>query len=78
MALPERRRAAPTSRAQRDAYEALFRRVIQDGIDAGEFPGADARMGAPLVLSAGNWLYQWFRPDGPLRRKPSPRRLPIW
>jgi AcrR family transcriptional regulator len=52
--------------AQRDEYEALFRRVIQDGIDGGEFPGADARMGARLVLSAGNWLYQWYRPDGPL------------
>ncbi len=51
---------------QRDAYEGLFRRVIQAGIDAGEFPGADARMGSLLVLSAGNWLYQWFRPDGPL------------
>jgi AcrR family transcriptional regulator len=52
--------------AQRDAYEALFRRVIQEGIAAGEFPGADARLGALLALSAGNWLYQWFRPDGPL------------
>src|SRR6476469_5143928 len=52
--------------AQRDAYEALFRGVIQDGIDAGEFPDADARMGALLVLSAGNWLYQWYRPDGAL------------
>ncbi|HUS14426.1 MAG TPA: TetR/AcrR family transcriptional regulator [Chloroflexia bacterium] len=52
--------------AQRDAYEALFRRVIQDGVDSGEFPGADARMGALLVLSAGNWLHQWFRPAGPL------------
>ncbi|HMA35518.1 MAG TPA: TetR/AcrR family transcriptional regulator [Chloroflexia bacterium] len=52
--------------AQRDEYEALFRRVIQDGVAAGEFPGADARMGALLVLSAGNWLYQWFRPDGAL------------
>ena len=52
--------------AQRDAYEGLFRRVIQAGIDAGEFPGADARMGSLLVLSAGNWLYQWFRPDGAL------------
>lgn len=52
--------------AQRDAYEALYRRVIQDGITAGEFPGADARMGSLLILSAGNWLYQWFRPDGAL------------
>ena len=30
------------------------------------FPGADARMGSLLILSAGNWLYQWFHPDGPL------------
>jgi AcrR family transcriptional regulator len=51
---------------RRDAYEACFRQVIQQGIDAGEFPGADARMGARLVLSAGNWLYQWFRPAGSL------------
>lgn len=52
--------------AQRDEYEALFRQVIHDGIVAGEFPGADARLGALVVLSAGNWLYQWFRPDGAL------------
>jgi len=60
---PERRARIA---AERDEYEALFRWVIQDGVDAGEFPGADARMGALLVLSAGNWLYQWYRPDGPL------------
>ncbi len=58
------RRAALTAR--RDAYEACFRAVIAQGIAAGEFPHADARMGARLVLSAGNWLYQWFRPDGTL------------
>ncbi len=58
------RRAALTAR--RDAYEACFRQVIAQGIAAGEFPYADARLGAVLVLSAGNWLYQWFRPDGTL------------
>jgi AcrR family transcriptional regulator len=62
--LGEDRRAALTAR--RDAYEACFRQVIAQGIAAGEFPHADARLGAVLVLSAGNWLYQWFRPDGTL------------
>ena len=62
--LSAERRAAITAR--RDAYEACFRQVIAQGIAAGEFPHADAWMGAVLVLSAGNWLYQWFRPDGTL------------
>ena len=62
--LGEERRIAVAAR--RDAYEGYFRQVIAQGIAAGEFPGADSRMGALLVLSAGNWLYQWFRPAGPL------------
>lgn len=62
--LGEARRTALTAR--RDAYEACFRQVIAQGIAAGEFPHADARMGTLLVLSAGNWLYQWFRPGGTL------------
>ncbi|HET6262639.1 MAG TPA: TetR/AcrR family transcriptional regulator, partial [Chloroflexia bacterium] len=53
-------------KAQRDEYEALFRRVIGEGVEAGEFPHADAKLGATWVLSAGNWLYNWFSPDGPL------------
>ena len=60
--LSEPRRAAVVAR--RNAYEARFRHAIQQGIDAGDWPEADARLGALLVLSAGNWLYQWFRPDG--------------
>jgi TetR/AcrR family transcriptional regulator, cholesterol catabolism regulator len=56
-----------TVRAQRDEYEAMVRAVVQDGIDEGSFrPDVDVPLTARLVLSAGNWTYAWYRPDGEL------------
>jgi AcrR family transcriptional regulator len=52
---------------KRDAYEAMVRGIIEDGIAAGEFrDDADVRFAARLVLSAGNWTYAWYRPGGEL------------
>ncbi len=63
-ALPPERRAAIA--AQRRAYEAYFRRAVEDGVRTGVFQVSDAKFATLLVLSLGNWLYQWYRPDGPL------------
>ncbi len=63
-ALPPDRRAVIAT--QRRAYEAVFRRAIEDGIRRGVFTAPDPKFAALLVLSLGNWLYQWYRPDGPL------------
>ncbi len=53
--------------AKRDRYEAIARRVIEDGIRAGDFRSdADVRLAATLVLSAGNWVYAWYHPEGEL------------
>lgn len=52
--------------AKRDRYEALWRSIVEDGMAAGEFRPGDARLVTIWLLSAANWLYQWFRPDGPL------------
>ncbi|HEX2294730.1 MAG TPA: TetR/AcrR family transcriptional regulator [Actinomycetota bacterium] len=53
--------------AKRDRYEAMVRSVIEDGIATGEFRAdADVRFAATLVLSAGNWLFSWYRPGGEL------------
>ncbi|MDQ3752873.1 MAG: TetR/AcrR family transcriptional regulator [Actinomycetota bacterium] len=53
--------------AKRDLYEAVVRAIIADGVASGEFaPGVDAAMAGRLVLSAGNWVYTWYRPDGAL------------
>ena len=52
---------------KRDLYEGFVRRIIEDGIEAGEFRAdADVRFAATLVLSAGNWTYAWYRPGGEL------------
>lgn len=51
----------------RDSYEAIVRSIIEDGIQQGEFrPDLDVRAAAILVLSAGNWMYAWYRPGGEL------------
>lgn len=53
--------------AKRDGYEAMARSIIEDGVKAGEFRAdADVRFAARLLLSAGNWTYTWYRPDGDL------------
>jgi TetR/AcrR family transcriptional regulator, cholesterol catabolism regulator len=52
---------------KRDRYENIVRRIIEDGIAAGEFrDDANVRFAARLVLSAGNWTYAWFKPGGAL------------
>ncbi len=60
---PERRAALI---ARRDAYEALWRQAIADGISAGVFRPIDVRLAGIAILSACNWFTQWFDPAGPL------------
>jgi AcrR family transcriptional regulator len=62
--LGEERRQAVIER--RRHYEHLFRQVIEQGIESGDFTPTDPKMATRLVLSAVNWLPQWYNPDGPL------------
>lgn len=63
--LSDERRAA--IQVERDRYERIVRDMIEDGITAGEFRvDADVAFAARLVLSAGNWTFAWYRPDGEL------------
>lgn len=50
--------------AKRDAYERGLRRIIEDGIAAGDFRRIDAGVAARAVLGAVNWTVRWFREDG--------------
>lgn len=60
---PERRAAVAERRA---AYEAQLARIIRQGVDSGEFREIDESFVRLLVLSAVNWVYQWYKPGGPL------------
>ncbi|HWH24810.1 MAG TPA: hypothetical protein VNW68_07970, partial [Candidatus Limnocylindria bacterium] len=62
--LSDERRAQMADR--RDAYEALFRQVIGDGVRTGDFAATDPKMAAIMILSALNGIASWYRPDGEL------------
>lgn len=50
----------------RDAYEAHWRRALEDGAKRGELQVEDVRVATLFVLSALNWTYQWYHPGGKL------------
>lgn len=51
--------------ARRDAYEARFRFVIENGMASGEMdPAVDPGLAARALLSALNGVAAWFRPTG--------------
>lgn len=50
---------------KRDRYEQALRRVIAEGIRAGELVDTDPAIVARAMLGAMNWTVTWFRPDGP-------------
>jgi hypothetical protein len=48
-------------REEQARYEALWQRIFQEAVAAGEFrPDLDPRIATLLALSAANWGYQWF------------------
>jgi AcrR family transcriptional regulator len=62
--LPEEQKAA--IKTKRDAYEVAVRKIIEDGIAAGEIRDVDPRMATLALAGMCNWAYQWYDPEGPL------------
>lgn len=60
--LPEDARSAIV--AMRDRYEATFRDVIGQGIEAGAFRDQNPALATIMVLSVLNALIRWYRPGG--------------
>lgn len=52
--------------ARRDYFESLFRRIIQAGIEAGEFRPVDAAIVTRAMLGAHNWVGVWYKEGGRL------------
>ena len=48
-------------------YEHIFRDILNEGVASGEFADVDPRLARYLVLSACNWIYNWYRPEGSYR-----------
>lgn len=54
------------AKALRCRYEEGVQAVIQEGMEQGVFQVENLRLATLFVLSALNWTYQWYRPEGPL------------
>lgn len=52
--------------ARRDYFEDLFRRVVREGVDRGEFQTENAAILVKTMLGAHNWVAIWYRDTGPL------------
>jgi len=50
-----------------DQYTNLWVRIIQEGMESGEFKRQDPRLVALHILGSCNWVYRWYRPGGALR-----------
>lgn len=51
---------------RRDAFDHLFRRVVQEGVSSGLFRPVDVPIFVKTLLGANNWVGVWYRPDGRL------------
>jgi AcrR family transcriptional regulator len=50
---------------RRDRFDHGMRQVLQEGIRAGTFAEADAKLLSFAILGAVNWIPRWFSPEGP-------------
>jgi TetR/AcrR family transcriptional regulator, cholesterol catabolism regulator len=55
-----------TVRQQRERYASLFRQILDDGVQSGEFRPMDTRIAMLGMIGMCNYLFRWYRPDGPL------------
>jgi hypothetical protein len=52
--------------ARRAEYEGFFRRIVDDGVKAGDFRIKQPRIAVLGVLGLLNWVPEWFSPSGRL------------
>lgn len=51
---------------RRDHFERLFRLIVQEGIDRGQFRTNDVAITVQAILGTINWMTRWYRPAGRL------------
>jgi len=61
--------------ARRDEYERMFRSLVHDCIRTGAFADVEEKFATLLILSSINWVYQWYKPGGPMTAEEIARTL---
>lgn len=60
---PSQRRMLDRIIGLRDEYQALFLKVIEDGVAAGCLHAEEPRLAVKVLLGAVNWMTMWYKPD---------------
>ena len=60
---------------RRDTYERMFRGMVHDAVREGLFGDVDEKFATLLILSTMNWIYQWYRPNGPMTPEEIARKI---
>lgn len=50
----------------RRRYEELFRDILREGVESGEFRPLDVGATSDALLGMLNWMHHWYRPEGRL------------
>lgn len=61
--------------ARRDEYEKIFRGLVRDAVREGLFGDVDEKFATLMILSSVNWIYQWYRPNGPMTPEEIARQI---
>ncbi len=48
----------------RHEYQRMFEKVLRKGIAAGKFRKVELKSAVVFILSALNWTYKWYHPEG--------------
>ncbi len=51
---------------RRDRFEGLWRQILEEGMESGDFRELDPAVTGFALLGVQNWLITWYRPDGAL------------
>ncbi|MGA9532272.1 MAG: TetR/AcrR family transcriptional regulator [Anaerolineales bacterium] len=51
---------------RRDRFEAIWRSLLQEGIESGDFRPVDPTLAGFALLGVQNWMITWYRPGGDL------------
>lgn len=49
---------------KRDKYAGYFDKIIEQGVDKGEFSLKQKKMARMIILGATNWIQVWYSPEG--------------
>lgn len=63
---------------RRDRFEQIFRQIVRQGIESGEFRAVDVNLFVRMMLGSQNWVGVWYREGGRLTGQDIAAQMSDW